>query len=124
MTDEKSWCRCDPVKSDVDVIAVLFGSSGACEISVFHALVVGKGTKPFRLALSPVAIWLHAAVDPGASIVKVRLAEAVSAVGCVESATLTVMEDAPTSLCVGVPVIVPDAALIVNPLGKPVALNE
>jgi hypothetical protein len=71
-----------------------------------------------------VVIWLHAAVDPGASTVKVRLAEAVSAMGCVESVTVTVTGFEPTSLCVGVPVIVPDDALIVKPLGRPVALNE
>ena len=105
-------------------MVVLFGSSGACEISVFHALVVGNGTKPFRLALSPVLIWLQAVADPAASMVKPRLAEAVSAIGCVESVTVTMTGFEPTSLCVGVPVIVPDAALIVKPLGRPVALNE
>ena len=104
-------------------MAVLLGSSGACEISVFHALVVGKGTKPFRLALSPVLIWLQAVADPAASMVKPRLAEAVSAIGCVESVTVTMTEFIPTWPAVGVPVIVPDAALIVNPLGSPVALK-
>jgi hypothetical protein len=56
-------------------------------------------------------------------MVKLRLADAVSAVGWVESVTVTITVAVPTSACVGFPVMVPDAGLIVNPLGNPVALN-
>ena len=92
-------------------------------MSVFHALVEGKGINPLRLALFPVVIWLQAVVDPAASIVRVRSAVAVCAVGVVESITVTITDAGPTSAWMGFPVIVPDVALIVNPLGSPVALN-
>ncbi len=51
-------------------------------------------------------------------------AVAVCAVGVVESITVTITDAGPTSAWVGFPVIVPDVALIVNPLGSPVALKR
>ena len=47
------------------MIAALFGSRGADEMSVFHAVVGVNGTKPLRLALSPVVmpVQLGPAVD-------------------------------------------------------------
>jgi len=47
-------------------MAALLASREAEEISKFHAFVDGKGTKPFRLALSPVLILLHAELAVGA----------------------------------------------------------
>ena len=41
------------MKSGPAVIVALFGSSGAAEISVFHAAVDGNGTNPLRLAYFP-----------------------------------------------------------------------
>jgi len=38
---------------------LLFGSTGAAEISVFQGLVDGKGTNPFRLALLPKLMLPH-----------------------------------------------------------------
>jgi hypothetical protein len=70
-----------------------------------------------------VLIWLQAEVDPAASMVRFKVADADSAVGWVESVTATITDAVPTSACVGFPVIVPDVALIVKPLGNPVALN-
>ena len=99
------------------------GSSGACEMSVFHALVAGNGTKPLRLALFPVVIWVQAEVDPAASMVRLRFADADSAMGWVESVTVIVTGAVPRSACVGFPVIVPDVALMVKPLGNPLAVN-
>jgi hypothetical protein len=37
-----------------------FGSTGAEEMSVFHKLLLVKGTKPFRLAPCPTDMTLHA----------------------------------------------------------------
>lgn len=42
------------------MMAAEFGSTGAAEILVFHALSAGKGMKPFRLAPCPRLIPLHA----------------------------------------------------------------
>ena len=42
------------------MIELELGSTGAEEISVFHRLLLEKGRKPFRLAVWPVDITLHA----------------------------------------------------------------
>ena len=41
------------------MMAVEFGSTGAAEMSAFHRLSAGNGTKPFRLALCPRLIALQ-----------------------------------------------------------------
>jgi hypothetical protein len=51
----------------------LFGSSGAEEMSVFHAVVAVKGRKPLRLALSP--RLMPAQVGPAVEVVTVIGAE-------------------------------------------------
>jgi hypothetical protein len=46
------------------IIALEFESTGALEMSWFHALSAGKGTKPFRLAPTPVDMMLQALFWP------------------------------------------------------------
>jgi hypothetical protein len=103
-------------------MAELLGSSGAFEMSVFQAALVGKGTKPLRLALSPRLIPLQAGAPeaPEALMVRLKSAVAVCAVGCAESVTVNVTALVPA--VVGVPVIAPDE-LMLSPLGKPDAVN-
>ena len=48
------------------MMAAEFASMGAEEMSRFHALSLGKGTKPFRLAPWPTASALHALLLAGA----------------------------------------------------------
>ena len=100
----------------------MFGSRGAEEMSVFHTKLDGNGTKPLRLAFSPVLIPLHAGPVVGCSTVMFRLAVADCGVGWVESVTSIATGDTPTALSAGVPVTAPVELLIERLLGRPVAL--
>ena len=100
----------------------MFASNGADEMSVFHAKPDGNGTKPLRLALSPVLMPMHA--EPAGAGFTVMLRSTVTdwAVGLVESVTLIATVDVPSALGAGVPEMAPVELLIDNPLGRPVAL--
>jgi len=58
-----------------------------------------------------------------ARTVRLRVAVADCAVGCVESVTVSATETVPTEVAAGVPVTAPVEPLIDRPLGRPVALN-
>lgn len=62
------------------------GSTGAAEISVFHAAVVGNGTNPLRLALLPRLMALHA--EAPVEEVIATVAEPVLVGSCVEVAVM------------------------------------
>jgi hypothetical protein len=59
----------------------------------------------------------------GAITVRLKVAFADCAVGCVESVTVITTDAVPTEFCAGVPVIAPVELLIDKPLGRPLALN-
>jgi hypothetical protein len=67
-------------------MAALLGSTGAEEISVFHAAVDGKGTNPLRLALLPRLMALHA--EAPVEEVIATVAEPVLVGSCVEVAVM------------------------------------
>jgi hypothetical protein len=92
-------------------MAALLGSSGADEISVFHAVVEGNGTKPFKLALLPRLIAAQAEVPVEAVIATVAEADLVES--SVEVAVIvTVSGDVPAGVKVTpVPEATPVAAL-------------
>src|SRR5580700_110839 len=91
-------------------------------MSVFHALVVGKGTYPFRFALSPVLICPQAEGLVAELIVSPSVTDALC-LGADASVTVNLTCVVPAALCAGVPVIAPVDALIDRPLGSPLALN-
>ena len=90
-------------------------------MSVFHAFVEGNGTKPLRLALSPVLILLHADATTAGFTVMSR-SEVADCAGWPESITLKMTEVVPTSLCCGVPVMAPEEPLMARSLCRLVAL--
>src|ERR1700760_4699362 len=57
---QSGWTFTDPTQ--LFIIVLEFGSTGAAEISVFQRLVVENGRKPFRLAPCPTDIPLHASL--------------------------------------------------------------
>ena len=67
-------------------MAALLGSTGAEEISVFHAAVDGNGTNPLRLALLPRLMALHA--EAPVEEVMATVAEPVFVGSCVEVAVM------------------------------------
>jgi hypothetical protein len=83
-TDEKSGCKWLPANA-AEIVA-LFGSSGAFEMSVFHAFEDGNGTNPPRLPMFP------RLMDPqdGAPEVEVTatVAEAFLVESCVDVAVM------------------------------------
>ncbi len=105
---EKSGCR---LALNCAAIVALLGSTGAVEISVFHADDDGKGTNPLRLELIPRLIAPHC----GAPLVEVTatVVEADLVGSCVEVAvTVTVAGGVPAGVKVPpVPEVTPDARL-------------
>jgi len=91
------------------------------QVAVFHAFETGNGTKPLRLPKFPVVIFPQATPAVAVLIVMLKLDVAVCAVGVVESVTVT--DTVAVSTVVVEPVIAPVELLIVNPLGRPLALN-
>jgi len=65
----------------------LFGSSGALEISVFHVLDDGNGTKPLRLAMFPRLRPPQTAPPPVVALTT-TVAEAILVESCVEAAVM------------------------------------
>lgn len=94
-------------------MAALLVSRGAEEISRFQAFVDGKGTKPFRLALSPVLILLHAGPTVGAFTVTGTASNLLES--AVEVAVIvTVAAPVPAGVKItAVPELMPDVALSV-----------
>ena len=86
----------------------LLGSSGAPEMSVFQAAVVGNGTKPFRLPSSPRLMPLQA--DVPVEVVTVMGTDAALLESCVEVAVMVAV----SAVLGGVNVTaVPEATLLV-----------
>lgn len=95
-------------------IVALFGSSGALEISVFHAAVDGNGTNPFRLAMLPRLKPPH--IGPPVVEVTTTVAEAVLVESCVELAVIVAVSAVPGAVNVtAVPEATPEVALNVPP---------
>ena len=89
---------------------------------VSQASVGWKGTKPLRLASSPVDMAAHADGVVAAFTTRLRVALADWGVGWVESVTVIATEAVPTEVAAGVPVIGPVELPIARPLGRPDAL--
>lgn len=86
----------------------LFGSSGALEMSVFHAFVDGNGTKPLRLAMLPRAKLPQ--TGPPDVEVTATVVEDVLVASCVEVAVMVAV----SAVLGGVNVTaVPDATPVV-----------
>jgi hypothetical protein len=66
--------------------ALLFGSSGAAEMSVFHTLLAGNGTNPLRLPRFPRVMFPQLGAAPGT--VTAMVADAVFVVSAVEVAVM------------------------------------
>lgn len=92
----------------------MFESSGALEMSVFHAFEDGNGTKPPRLAIAPRLMPAHAGVpdvEVTATVVDIFLVES-----CVDVAVMVAVSAVPGGVNVtGVPEATPVDALSVPP---------
>jgi hypothetical protein len=99
----------------------LFASSGAAEISVFHAAVAGKGTNPLRLASLPRLIPAQVGPLPGTVTVTTNVPNFVAS--CVEVAVMVAVS---APVLGGVKVTpVPEATFVdVLKVPPPVGLTE
>ena len=97
----------------------LLGSSGALEISVFHAFEDGNGTKPLRLAMLPRLKLPHTAppvVDVTATVAEADLVES-----CVDVAVIVAVSAVPGGVKV---TAVPEATPVVLLSDPPDGLME